>query len=670
MAQTGVKTFDTEEEFRLSELYRLNLIDTPVEAEFDAIVQLGKQLFNSAFCTIVFLDDQRQWFKAKAGALGSQTSKDASFCKYTIQSDSPNVINDATLDPRVKHSPLVVNSPWIRSYLGIPLKTLSGARLGTYCVIDTKPREWIQSEIELAKKLAAVIEQLIRRKEVEQNLGHRPVGQLTLNVFNRQNRFGSWELKDGESLIRLTPSLRQMFGLSETLPIHRDWFDRFGVNRPLNCWIEFADQLDGIEPIRFSILRPDGERVYFEETLYIKEINSKKTLVGLVQRVDAPNTTELIAQAGQNRASKKLTEQLSMSVFDFLLNKSHGYLVINNKSKIVALFDHWTDSERQRPPPVQLNACFSEDDCQQILGTFDRDDDTPSTAPVFVKLKLGQPHDLWFKIQTHKHIDGPGQATERIVEFVQLVEQPEVNQQIQMAHAMCDLLEHTTNSGTWACSIQGLKVHPTSQMCMLMNIRPAPSPSKDYFFERLSEITQQDMFKRIDEVIRRKAKWSLEFETNNAIGALSTYYCNIEPRISEQGEVIGLQGVLCNTTTLRDAQRKLIDLENLSTQLLAHIAEGVVEVNDQGLVNSINEPALEILGISGKHQGLGEPISKLLGMTNESTLLRLTQTMSAHGSSQPTRILIEASETWVTVQVFAKTKGYCVLLSEMEKTRQ
>lgn len=670
MAQVSSTARNEDEDFRLSELYRLNLLDTPSEAEFDAITQLGKQLFNSAFCTIVLLDDQRQWFKATAGALGSQTSKDASFCKYTIQSDEPNVINNATLDPRVKNSPLVTNAPWIRSYLGIPLSSLKGARLGTYCVIDTKARKWTQSEIGLAKKLALIIEKLLRRKEAERNLGYRPAGFAALTALNKPTRFGSWELREGESLMNLSPSLRQMFGLNEDLPIHRDWFERFGVNRPLGSWTEYADQLDGIEPIRFSILRPDGQRAFFEETLYVKDIGSTKALVGLVHRVDAPNSVTIPEPTGHHIQTIKHAESTSMSVFDFLVNKSHGYLVLNSDSKIVALFDSWTDSERQHPPPVKLNACFDEADCQKIMDTFSITAGVPPAEPLFVKLNLKQPHNLWLKIKIHLHLDGPNQATDRIIEFVQLVEKPEVNRQIHMAHAMCDLVEHSTNSGTWACATEGQKVYPTSQVCMLMNIRPMPTLSKDYFFGRLSEMAQQDIAERVNEVIKRKTKWSLEFESANPLGELASYYCNIEPCLNEHSEVIGLQGVLRNTTELRGTQRKLVELESLSTRLLEHIAEGVIEVSDRGLVSSINQSACSILGVPRTRYILGEPVGELLNMINHPTLLHLTQSMSVHGSSKPIRVYIKATKTWACVQLFAKTHGYCVLLRQTKKTRQ
>ena len=55
------------EQARLQELYDSRLLDTPQEPVFDEIVKFAAQLCNVPLSLIGFIDNNRQWFKAKHG---------------------------------------------------------------------------------------------------------------------------------------------------------------------------------------------------------------------------------------------------------------------------------------------------------------------------------------------------------------------------------------------------------------------------------------------------------------------------------------------------------------------------------------------------------------------------------------------------------------------------
>jgi GAF domain-containing protein len=126
---------------RLNELKGYGLLDTPNEPGFDKIVRDAARAFNVPIALISLIDDERQWFKARHGLGASETPRTISFCTHAIRGPDVMVVSDATKDERFENNPLVTGDPQIRFYAGAPLKTPSGQRIGTLCVIDQQARD-------------------------------------------------------------------------------------------------------------------------------------------------------------------------------------------------------------------------------------------------------------------------------------------------------------------------------------------------------------------------------------------------------------------------------------------------------------------------------------------------------------------------------------------------
>lgn len=150
---------------RLLELYAYRILDSQPESEFDDIAQIAAIVCQAPIALVSLIDEDRQWFKAKVGLVADETSRDVSFCGHAIESDDIFIVQDADQDPRFRDNPLVTGEPFVKFYAGAPLKTPSGQRLGTLCVIDHKPRYLTNEQIQVLKKLSGqVIAQLELRK--------------------------------------------------------------------------------------------------------------------------------------------------------------------------------------------------------------------------------------------------------------------------------------------------------------------------------------------------------------------------------------------------------------------------------------------------------------------------------------------------------------------------
>lgn len=129
-----------EERGRITALRSYGVLDTPNEAQFDAIVREAARRFGVPIALVCLVDENRQWFKAKVGIEASETPLTVSFCTHAIRGNDVFDVPDASNDHRFWHNPLVMNPPSFRAYAGAPLKTPEGKRIGTLCVIDRKAR--------------------------------------------------------------------------------------------------------------------------------------------------------------------------------------------------------------------------------------------------------------------------------------------------------------------------------------------------------------------------------------------------------------------------------------------------------------------------------------------------------------------------------------------------
>ena len=129
-----------EEAQRLVALYSCEVLDTDPESDFDDLARVASCVCETPIALVTLIDGHRQWFKARVGLEAVETPREYAFCAHTILEDRTLVIPDTESDDRFRNNPFVLGPPGIRFYAGAPLETADGYRLGTLCVLDSKPR--------------------------------------------------------------------------------------------------------------------------------------------------------------------------------------------------------------------------------------------------------------------------------------------------------------------------------------------------------------------------------------------------------------------------------------------------------------------------------------------------------------------------------------------------
>ena len=144
---------------RIDALRRLSILDTPPEERFDRLTRLAQRLFDVPIALVSLVDTDRQWFKSCQGLGGRETSRETAFCAHAILAPEPLVVPDALQDSRFADNPLVTAEPYVRFYAGQPLSAPDGSRVGTFCIIDHRPRELNESDLRTLRDLALMAEE-------------------------------------------------------------------------------------------------------------------------------------------------------------------------------------------------------------------------------------------------------------------------------------------------------------------------------------------------------------------------------------------------------------------------------------------------------------------------------------------------------------------------------
>lgn len=158
---------------------------------------MAQRIFNVPIAIVSLVDENRQWFKSCAGLDSNikETQRDISFCGHAILDDEIFIIPDSHQDERFADNPLVINEPHIRFYAGCPLRFTDGSRLGTLCIMDNKPRNLSNDEIEILKDLASTAERELAAikmatidelTKIHNRRGFMMLSQHSLNLCMRQ----------------------------------------------------------------------------------------------------------------------------------------------------------------------------------------------------------------------------------------------------------------------------------------------------------------------------------------------------------------------------------------------------------------------------------------------------------------------------------------------------
>lgn len=193
--QEAAAALEALEQERLNALHKLAIRDSQGEQQYDDLTRLASYICDTPMALISLVDKDRQWFKAKLGVDIDGTPRSEAVCAYTIQQPGLFIVRDATKDTRFSKFKMVKGAAF-RFYASAPISTADGHKIGSLCVLDSKPRDLTEEQksalLVLSRSATAYlvireqVQQLLRnaaeKREIQQDLLHK---QGLLSEANR-----------------------------------------------------------------------------------------------------------------------------------------------------------------------------------------------------------------------------------------------------------------------------------------------------------------------------------------------------------------------------------------------------------------------------------------------------------------------------------------------------
>lgn len=145
---------------RLEAVHRVERVHRRVRPGLDRLTNLAAHLLDAPVSLLTLVDSDHQLFASSYGLeeplrSAGRTPIEASICQYAVATGSPLVVGDTARHPLLADHPAVKDFG-IAAYAGMPLVVEGPWTLGTLCVMDFVPREWIDDNLSMLSLLASI----------------------------------------------------------------------------------------------------------------------------------------------------------------------------------------------------------------------------------------------------------------------------------------------------------------------------------------------------------------------------------------------------------------------------------------------------------------------------------------------------------------------------------
>ena len=163
------------------------------EDALDRLTQIAAHIFTAPIALISLVETGRTWLTCALDLKEPDISRLVGFCTGALTGGQTLVVSDATADRRFASHPLVAFYPKLRFYVGVPLVTRTGGRIGTLSVVDNSSRIIQAEQLDALAGLAQVV---VDQRELWRSLRCAAVKQRSLMNVQKAAETGFQQSRD------------------------------------------------------------------------------------------------------------------------------------------------------------------------------------------------------------------------------------------------------------------------------------------------------------------------------------------------------------------------------------------------------------------------------------------------------------------------------------------
>jgi len=234
---------------------------------FSRITLLASTVLDCPIALLSIVEHERQWFLGRTGTDLAETPIEDSFCAVCVLGDGPQLIADARNDARLKDNDLVTGAPFIRSYLGVPIRADDGVVLGALCAISPEAGAFRPEQIAPLAMLAELAEQslALHARTRALSLANTALRQSS-QIFRQAERavnIGTWRVDIANNRLDWSDQVYAIAGLEPGRSVSIE--DAVKLYQPDDRAMVSAALRDTIEhckpfSVETSITRDNGEQ--------------------------------------------------------------------------------------------------------------------------------------------------------------------------------------------------------------------------------------------------------------------------------------------------------------------------------------------------------------------------------------------------------------------------